>query len=66
MKIMTLTASSQNAIQVYMYCFCLFDYFELHEQVLSYLAAATITDDRASNSDLCLALTAFSCEGSFT
>jgi hypothetical protein len=40
--------------------------FELHEQFFSYLAAVTITGDRAANLDLCLALTAFSSEGSFT
>jgi hypothetical protein len=32
----------------------------------SYLATVTITGDRAANLDLCLALTAFSSEGSFT
>jgi hypothetical protein len=31
-----------------------------------YLAAVTITGDRAENLDLCLALVAFSSEGSFT
>jgi hypothetical protein len=41
-------------------------YFELHEQFFSYLATVTITDDRAANLDLCLALTAFSSGGSFT
>jgi hypothetical protein len=46
--------------------FCLFDCFEPHEQFFSYLADVTITDDRVANLDLCLALTAFSSEGSFT
>jgi hypothetical protein len=41
---------------------CLFVCFELHEQFFSYLATVTITGDL----DLCLALTAFSSEGSFT
>jgi hypothetical protein len=40
--------------------------FEPHEQFFSFLAAVTITGDRASNLDLYLALTAFSSEGSFT
>jgi hypothetical protein len=44
---------------------CLFDCLEPHEQFISYLAAATITSDRASNLDLCLALMAFGIEGSF-
>jgi hypothetical protein len=43
-------------------CFC----FESHEQFFSYLATVTITSDRAANLDLCLALMAFSSEGSFT
>jgi hypothetical protein len=34
--------------------------FQPHEQFFSYLAAVTITGDRAANLDLCLALTAFS------
>jgi hypothetical protein len=33
---------------------------------ISYLAAVTIAGDRAANLDLCLVLTAFSSEGSFT
>jgi hypothetical protein len=45
-----------------LFCFC----FESHEQFFSYLATVTITGDRAANVDLCLALTAFSSEGSFT
>jgi hypothetical protein len=45
---------------------CLFVCFETHEQFFSYLATVTITGDRAANLDLCLALTAFSSEGSFT
>jgi hypothetical protein len=40
--------------------------FESHEQFFSYLASVTITDDGAANLDLCIALTAFSSEGSFT
>jgi hypothetical protein len=44
---------------------CLF-YFELHKQFFSYLATVTITSDRAAHLDQCLALTAFSSEGSFT
>jgi TRAP-type C4-dicarboxylate transport system permease small subunit len=44
-------------------CFC----FELHEQFFGYLATAvTITDDRAANLDLCLALMAFSSESFLT
>jgi hypothetical protein len=39
--------------------------FESHEQFFSYLAAVTITGDRAANLDLCLALMAFSSEGSY-
>jgi hypothetical protein len=46
--------------------FCLIDCFESHEQFFSYLATVTIAGDRAANLDLCLALTAFSSEGSFT
>jgi hypothetical protein len=38
--------------------------FEPHEQFFSYLTAVTI--DWAANLDLCLALQAFSIEGSFT
>jgi hypothetical protein len=45
--------------------FCLFICFESHEQFFSYLATVTIAGDRAANLDLCLALTAFSSEGSF-
>jgi hypothetical protein len=37
-----------------------------YKQFFSYLAAVTITGDRAENVDLCLALMAFSSEGSFT
>jgi hypothetical protein len=44
----------------------LFICFESHEQYFSYLATVTIAGDRAANLDLCLALTAFSSEGSFT
>jgi hypothetical protein len=40
---------------------CLFVNNESHEQILSYLATVTITDDL----DLCLALAAFSSEGFF-
>jgi hypothetical protein len=43
----------------------LFVCFELHEKFFSYLAAVTIAGDKAANLDLCLALTAFSSEGSF-
>jgi hypothetical protein len=43
-----------------------FFFFESHEQFFSYLATVTITGDGAENLDLCLALTAFSSEGSFT
>jgi hypothetical protein len=41
---------------------CLFDCFEPHRQFFRYLAAVTITGDRAANLDvhLCLALPAFS------
>jgi hypothetical protein len=45
---------------------CLFICFESHEQFFSYLATVTIAGDRAANLDLCLALTAFSSESSFT
>jgi hypothetical protein len=45
---------------------CLFGCFVSHEQFFSYLATVTITGDGAANLDLCLALTAFSSEGSFT
>jgi hypothetical protein len=41
-------------------------YFESHEQFFSYLATITITGDKAAKLDVCLALTAFSSEGSFT
>jgi hypothetical protein len=44
----------------------LFVCFALHEQFFSYLASVTITGDRTANLDLCLALTVFSIEGSFT
>jgi hypothetical protein len=46
--------------------FALFICFESHEQFFSYLATVTIAGDRVANLDLCLALTAFSSEGSFT
>jgi hypothetical protein len=39
---------------------------ESHEQSFIYLATVTITGDRAANLDLCLSLTAFSSEVSFT
>jgi hypothetical protein len=45
---------------------CLFICFESQEQFFSYLATVTIAGNRAANLDLCLALTAFSSEGSFT
>jgi hypothetical protein len=45
---------------------CLFVCFESHEEFFSYLATVTITGDGAANLDLCLGLTAFSSEGSFT
>jgi hypothetical protein len=48
-----------------LYLFVYLFYFEPHEQFFSYLATVTITGDRAANLDLCLALTAFSSEGSF-
>jgi hypothetical protein len=41
-------------------------YLQLHEQFFSYLAAVTITGDRAAYLDPCLALMAFSSGGSFT
>jgi hypothetical protein len=40
--------------------------FEPPEQFVSYLATVTITGDRAANLTICLPLTAFSSEGSFT
>jgi hypothetical protein len=46
--------------------FYLSDCFELHTQFFSYLAAVTITSDRTADLVLCLALIAFSSEGSFT
>jgi hypothetical protein len=47
--------------------FILFVCFESHEQFFSYLATVTITSEGAANLDLvCLALTAFSSESSFT
>jgi hypothetical protein len=50
------------------HCVCLFVCLESHEQFFSYLATVTIAGNthRAANLDLCLALTAFSSEGSFT
>jgi hypothetical protein len=45
---------------------CLSVCFESHQQFFSFLATVTITGDRATNLDLCLALTAFSSEGYFT
>jgi hypothetical protein len=45
---------------------CFVCLFESHEQFFSYLATVTITGDRAANLDICLALVAFSSEGSFT
>jgi hypothetical protein len=44
----------------------LFICFESHEQFFSYLATVIITGDKAANLDLCLALTAYSSEGSFS
>jgi hypothetical protein len=62
--------SSENcethAVYTCQICKCLFFCFESHEQFFSYLATVTIAGDRAANLDLCLALTAFSSEGSFT
>jgi hypothetical protein len=46
--------------------YSLFVCFEPHGQFFSYLATVTIAGDRAANLDQCLALTAFSSEGSFT
>jgi hypothetical protein len=37
-----------------------------HEEFFSYLAGVTIAGDKVANLDLCLALEAFSSEGSFT
>jgi hypothetical protein len=44
---------------------CLFVCLQPHEQFFSYLAAVTITGDRAANLDLCSTLMTFSSEGSF-
>jgi hypothetical protein len=44
----------------------LFVCFESHKQFFSYLVTVTITGDGAANLDPCLALTAFSSEGSLT
>jgi hypothetical protein len=51
---------------VCLFVWWLFFFFESHEQFFIYLATVTITVDRAANLDLCLALMAFSSEGSFT
>jgi hypothetical protein len=48
------------------YIMSMFVCFESHKQFISYLATVTIIGDRATNLDLCLALTAFSSERSFT
>jgi hypothetical protein len=40
--------------------------FELQEEFFSYLTTDTITGDMTCNLDICLTLTAFSSEGSFT
>jgi hypothetical protein len=61
-----LIESTWNAVFLFVYLFCLFVCFESHEQFFSYMATVTITGDGAANLDLCLALTAFSSEGSFT
>jgi hypothetical protein len=45
---------------------CLFVCFKPHEQFFSYLAAVTITGDRAANLGLCSALRAFKQGGIFT
>ena len=47
-------------------CIRLFICFESNEQFFHYLATVTITGDGAANLDLCLALTAFNSEDSFT
>jgi hypothetical protein len=47
-----------------MSAFCIFVCFKPHEQLLSYLTAVTIADDRVANLDLCLTLSAFSSLGS--
>jgi hypothetical protein len=49
-------------------CACVFVYLWQPEQFFSYPAAVTITitGDRAANLDLCLALTAFRSESSFS
>jgi hypothetical protein len=47
-------------------CICLFVCFGSQGHFLSHLLTVAITDDRAANLDLCLALTAFSSEGCFT
>jgi hypothetical protein len=57
--------SSKNIIYQSSGCLCLFS-FESHEQFFRYLATVTINGDKAANLDLCLALTSFSSEGSFT
>jgi hypothetical protein len=56
----TLTLASTRVVMIFFIC------FESHEQFFSYLATVTIAGDRAANLDICLALTAFSSEGSFT
>jgi hypothetical protein len=44
---------------------CLYVCLDSYDQFFSYLAAVSITGDRAANLGLCLELTAFSSEGSF-
>jgi hypothetical protein len=53
-------------VKLFSHVSIMFVCFESHEQFFSYLATVTIAGDRAANLDLCLALTAFSSEGSFT
>jgi hypothetical protein len=64
-EFMTTRPERIQTLRVYWYIVCLFS-FEMHEQFFSYLATVTFTGDRAANLDLCLALTAFSSEGTFT
>jgi hypothetical protein len=54
-------SKSVMVIPIFVCLFC----FESNKQFFSYLATVTIAGDGAANLDLCLALMAFSSEGSF-
>jgi hypothetical protein len=65
-KLRVIEEKKVNFVQGLYSCVYLFVCLESHEQFFSYLATVTIAGDRAANLDLCLALMAFSSEGSFT